>query len=141
MLSTNDFRINVASRTSKRTIKLKVAADHYLINSGFFEQHISARLPSFFVLDVPQIPQKCRVRRLRKGQPLVDQGIAPRPFPAITIFPRFAYIQLIALIGVAHVMRAIVQFTKPLASNLILRKLLPQNPEGSGGFPRTCQRC
>ena len=126
MLSTNDLNFNVASRTSKRTIKLKVAADHYLINSGFFEQHISARLPSFFVLDVPQIPQKCRVRRL----PLVDQGIAPRPFPAITIFPRFAYIQLIALIGVAHVMRAIVQFTKPLASNLILRKLLPQDQWG-----------
>ena len=92
MLSTNDLRINVASRTSKRTIKINVAAGHYLINSGFFEQHISAGPPSFFVLDVPQIPQKCRVRRLRKGQPLVDQGIAPRSFPATAIFPRFACI-------------------------------------------------
>jgi hypothetical protein len=92
MLSTNDLRINVASRTSKRTIKINPAAGHYLINSGFFEQHISARLPSFFVLDVPQIPQKCPDRRLRKGQPLVDQGIAPRSFPATAIFPRFACI-------------------------------------------------
>ena len=92
MLSTNDFRINVASRTSKRAIKLNVAAGHYLINSRFFEQHISAGLLSFFVLDVPQIPQKCRVRRLRKGQPLVEQGIAPPSFPATAIFPRFACI-------------------------------------------------
>jgi hypothetical protein len=67
MLSTNDFRINVASRTSKRAIKLNVAAGHYLINSRFFEQHISAGLLSFFVLDVPQIPQKCRVRRLERS--------------------------------------------------------------------------
>ena len=45
--------------------------------------------------------------------------------------PRFACIQLIALIGAAHVMRASVQFTKPLASNLILRKLLPHDQWGA----------
>ena len=47
MLSTNDLHINVASRTSKMTIKLNIAAGRYIINSGFFWQHISARLPSF----------------------------------------------------------------------------------------------
>src|SRR5271154_4437733 len=94
MLSSNDFRINVASRTSKRTIKTNVAAGHYLINSGFFEQHISARLPSFFALDVPQIPQKCRIRGLRKAQPLLTKGSlrAPfRPLPREYALPAPAY--------------------------------------------------